>query len=69
MPEIGTLVLRVEPIGSRRMPNTNLLNVRFEKSIPGLAAGHKLALRANIYNTLNSNTPLSVQQNTPLATC
>jgi hypothetical protein len=67
VPEIGTLVLRVEPIGTRRMPNTNLLNVRFEKSIPGLAAGQKLALRANIYNTLNSNTPLSVQQNTGAA--
>ena len=64
MPEIGTFVLRVEPIGSRRMPNTNLLNLRFEKSVRGLAPGHKLGLRANMYNALNSNTPLTLQQNT-----
>jgi hypothetical protein len=40
------------------------MNLRFEKSLPGLAPGHRLALRANIYNALNSNTPLTVQQNT-----
>ncbi len=64
VPEIGTINLRVEPIGSRHLPNTNLMNLRFEKSIRGLAAGHKLALRANLYNALNLNTALTVQQNT-----
>ena len=64
VPEIGTIVLRVEPIGSRKLPNTNLVNLRFEKSLRGLAPGHKIAVRMNMYNALNVNTPLTVQQNT-----
>ena len=64
VPEIGTINLRVEPIGSRHLPNTNLVNLRFEKALRGLAAGHKLSVRANMYNALNANTRLTVQQNT-----
>ena len=64
VPEIGTIVLRVEPIGSRKLPNTNLMNLRFEKALRGLAPGHKVAVRINMYNALNVNTPLTVQQNT-----
>ena len=67
VPEIGTINLRVEPIGTRHLPNTNLVNLRFEKAIRGLAPDHKLAVRANMYNALNANTPLSVQQNTGAA--
>jgi uncharacterized protein YjbI with pentapeptide repeats len=67
VPEIGTINLRVEPIGTRHLSNTNLVNLRFEKAIRGLAPDHKLAVRANMYNALNANTTLSVQQNTGAA--
>ena len=67
VPQIGTINLRVEPIGSRQLPNTNLTNLRLEKTIRGLADGHKLAIRANLYNALNTNTALTVQQNTGAA--
>jgi len=52
----------VEPIGARRLPNLNLLNMRVEKSVR--LQGHKLAVQANIYNALNINDALGV---TPLA--
>jgi hypothetical protein len=57
--QIPSLTVRVEPIGERRLPNLNVLNVRAEKSF-GLGSGHRLALRLNVYNTLNVNTVRSV---------
>ena len=38
------------------------MSLRFEKVIPGVTKGHKLAMRVNVYNALNTNTPLTVQQ-------
>ena len=64
---IPSILLRVEPTGTRRLPSTNLMNLRFEKTIRGLAEGHKLALRLNVYNALNINTALTVQQRTSAA--
>jgi hypothetical protein len=58
---IPSILLNVEPIGTERLPSTNLMSLRVEKAIP-VKRGHKLMLRANIYNALNSNTTLTVQQ-------
>lgn len=60
---IPQIRLRVEPIGARRLPNLNILNLRVEKSFR-LSGAHRVALRANIYNTLNINTETAV---TPLS--
>jgi hypothetical protein len=57
--QIPSFTVRVEPIGTRRLPNLNLLNLRAEKSFR-LASSHRVALRANVYNALNVNTVLSV---------
>lgn len=56
---ITTQVLRVEPIGTRRLPNRNLVNMRVSKSI-SLRRRQKLDLRANIFNFLNANTVMQV---------
>lgn len=58
---IPSLTVRVEPIGTRRLPNVNLLHMRAEKGFR-VRAGHRLALRANVFNVLNVNTVLTVTQ-------
>ena len=57
--QIPSMTLRAESIGTRRLPNLNLLNVRVEKSM-GLPSDRRVALRLNVYNLLNVNTVLSV---------
>jgi hypothetical protein len=57
-PQSGTLTLNAESIGSIQLPNLVLLDYRLEKSIM-LAAGHKVAVRVNLYNVLNKNTVMS----------
>jgi outer membrane receptor protein involved in Fe transport len=57
--QIPSLTVRVEPIGTRRLPNLNTLNLRAEKSFR-LATGQRIAVRLNVYNALNVNTVLSV---------
>jgi hypothetical protein len=52
---IRSIVLNVEPIGSLRLPNTHLLDVRVGKRF-SLGAGRSLELRADVYNALNVNT-------------
>jgi hypothetical protein len=56
---IPTITLNVEEIGARRLPISHQLDVRFEKNIT-LMKGHKVSVRANIFNFLNSNTVLDV---------
>ena len=56
---IPTITLRVEPIGTRRLPNRNVINMRLQKTVR-LMAGHRLDLRANVYNLLNANTVMNV---------
>jgi hypothetical protein len=51
---VGTLTLRVEPIGSIRLPTINLLNVRAEKAFP-LGGSQEALVRVNLYNALNTN--------------
>jgi hypothetical protein len=61
-PSTPTLVVRVEPIGTRKLPDLNLLDLRVEKSIR-FPNRQNLSLRANIYNATNSNivTGLTMQ--------
>ena len=54
---------RVEPIGARRLPTINILNLRAEKGFL-LGAARRVALQVNIYNVLNINTETAV---TPLS--
>lgn len=58
---IPSLTVRVEPIGTRRLPNLNLLHLRAEKAFR-LRPGHRMALRMNLFNALNVNTVLTVTQ-------
>ncbi len=51
---VGTLTLRVEPIGSEYLPNINLLDLRVEKRIE-LGGGKRAAVQLNIYNATNIN--------------
>ncbi len=59
---VGSLTLRVEPIGSIRLPNINLMILRAEKTF-GSGAGRRIAVRTNIYNALNVHpaTAMTVQ--------
>jgi hypothetical protein len=50
---ITSIVLPVEPIGTERYPDAYLLDLRAEKTVQ--FAGQKLALRADLFNTLNAN--------------
>jgi hypothetical protein len=59
--QVPSQTLRVEPIGTRRLPNLNLLNLRAEKSVR-LLRSQKIAVRLNVYNALNINTLLTVNQ-------
>ena len=52
---IPSVALLVESIGTRRLPNTNQTDVRFEKSFK-LAKSQKVSARLNIFNILNANT-------------
>ncbi len=56
---IPSITLNVEPYGSERLPEINLVNFRLEKSIP-LIQKTKLSVRANVYNALNANPATAV---------
>jgi len=56
---ITSITLNVEPVGTRRLPDTNQLDLRAEKTF-SLARGQKVDLRVNVFNALNSNGVLSV---------
>jgi hypothetical protein len=52
---IPSITLNVEPIGTRRFPDTNQVDLRFEKSLR-LTKGQKVSVRMNIFNVFNANT-------------
>jgi hypothetical protein len=58
--QIPTLVVNVEPIGTRRLDNLNLLDLRGEKRF-SLGSGQVFVVRLNLYNALNKPTVLGVQ--------
>ncbi len=58
---IPAISLRVEPIGTRRMPAINLLHLRVEKSFR-LTPAQGVSLRANVFNATNINTVTNLVQ-------
>jgi hypothetical protein len=57
--QITSLVVNVEPVGARRLPDMNQLDLRLEKTLR-LVAGTKLSVRIEVFNALNTNVPLGV---------
>jgi hypothetical protein len=56
---IPSIVLNAEPVGTRRQPNINQLDLRVEKSFT-LRTVHRLTIRSNIFNALNTNAALDL---------
>lgn len=56
---IPSITLRVEPIGTRRLPNRNITNLRLQKDLR-FGGSKKFELRANMYNIFNANTVMNV---------
>ena len=59
VPVLSSLTLRVEPIGTERLPNINMLDVRLEKSFR-LAGSQRLKFQAHVYNAMNADTVTGV---------
>jgi hypothetical protein len=57
--QIPDITVNVEPIGTQRLPNINLLSLRGEKRF-ALASGHGLQLRVNLHNMFNTTVATSV---------
>ena len=53
--QIPSIIVNVEPIGSIRLPNINLVDIRIEKGFR-LAGAHAFKVWFNVYNALNANT-------------
>ena len=58
---IPSITLPVEPIGSRRLPNINLLDLRVEKRL-NLPRRQQLQLQMNVFNATNINSVTSITQ-------
>jgi outer membrane receptor protein involved in Fe transport len=56
--QIPSITLNVEPIGTHRMPDIKLLDLRVEKTI-NLSKGQRATVRLNVFNSLNANTVTS----------
>jgi hypothetical protein len=56
---VTSLVVNAEPIGTRRRPALQLMDVRVEKRVM-LPKGQKAVVRANIFNALNRSTVTSL---------
>lgn len=57
---IPTQVLRVEPRGSRQADSLKMLDIRAEKRFE-LGGTRRLSVTLNVYNLLNTNSPLGIQ--------
>jgi hypothetical protein len=58
---IPSLVVRVEPIGARRLPAMNLVDARVEKTFR-MSGSQRIQVRLNLFNLFNANTVQSVNQ-------
>jgi hypothetical protein len=58
---VPSLVVNVEPIAARRLPSQNLLDLRAEKTIR-LPGNQRVTARVTVFNSLNANTALTLQQ-------
>jgi hypothetical protein len=56
---VPSVVLTVDPIDTRRLPNINLLDFRLEKRF-SLARSQQLLPWLNLYNALNSNAATAI---------
>jgi hypothetical protein len=56
---IPSLAVNVEPLGTQRRPNINLVSVRAEKSFR-VGNSQRLSVRVNLYNALNANTTVNL---------
>jgi hypothetical protein len=50
--------LNVDPLGTLRLPNTNVVDLRADKSFR-LPSRQRMTLRVNMFNALNANTVTS----------
>jgi hypothetical protein len=57
--QVPSIVVNVEPIGSRYDPNTNILDLRLEKRLR-LGPARSVDGQLNLFNALNFNTPTGV---------
>jgi hypothetical protein len=57
---IPSIVLNVEPIGTRRLPSLNNVTFRIEKGFR-VGAAQRLGLQLNLYNVLNVNTATALE--------
>ena len=53
------IFFRTEPLGASRLPNINLMDVRFQKNLR-MGGPRRLELRANVFNLLNTNVATQV---------
>jgi hypothetical protein len=60
LPQLGTVTLRMEPIGSVRLPGVKLLNLRVGKQF--IYNKQRISIDADVYNAFNANdaTTMSV---------
>jgi len=58
---IPSITLNVEPIGSQRLPNINLLDLRLEKRLT-LPRRQQLQLQLNVFNAANINDITAITQ-------
>jgi hypothetical protein len=56
---IPQITLLAEPIGTRRLPNTNQTDLRFERAFK-VGGSQRLTARLNIFNVFNANTVTDV---------
>ena len=54
---IRSIVLNVEPVGSIKLPNTHMVDLRAAKRV-GLGGGRSVELRMDVFNAFNANTTL-----------
>jgi hypothetical protein len=52
--QLSTVTLRMEPLGSERLPSTKLVSLRAEKRFQ-LSGSRRLAVQFDVYNALNAN--------------
>jgi hypothetical protein len=52
---VRSVLMNVEPIGTIRLPSTNLIDIRTAKRFP-LGSGRSLEVRVDVFNLLNDNT-------------
>ncbi|MBI2835974.1 MAG: hypothetical protein HYX76_16275, partial [Acidobacteria bacterium] len=58
--QLGTVTLRLEPFGTRREPNLNVLNLRGSKTL-ALNRRVRVTLDVDVFNVLNANSAAQIR--------